>query len=461
MIVPTILAVLCSILFGLFIFIKSRHNYWKKRKVPFSKPLPILGNYGEYILFKKSIGEVAQDICRQFPNEPYVGSFYGTEPALLVQDAELLKTVLTKDFYYFSSREINKYTDRELITKNMFFSGGDRWKVIRQNLTPIFTSAKMKNMFYLIEKCCHEFERTLDKEIAVSNEIEGKFLMARYTISSIVSCAFGVNTNTMEGFNEDNMFLKIAQATTGDTHMQSFRLYSRAIWPAIFYSAGMKAFPDFIYKYFHSLLVGVFKSRNYKPSNRNDFVDQVLGYVNEKHITGDSLTNLVDGGAKKVELEVNDDFLVGQCLLMFIAGFDTSATTTSFTLYELAKKQEVQKRVQAEIDSYLERHNNRVTYDCITEMPYLDACIDETLRLYPVLGVLTREVMEAYTLPSGLKLDKGLRIHIPVHHIHRNPDNFPEPEEYKPERFLGDNKKDIKPHTYLPFGEGPRICIGT
>ncbi|MBQ5153916.1 cytochrome P450, partial [Macrococcus caseolyticus] len=163
---------------------------------------------------------------------------------------------------------------------------------------------------------------------------------------------------------------------------------------------------------------------------------------------------------KKVELEVDDDLLIAQCGLFFTAGYETSATTLSFTLFELAKNPEAQKRAIAEVDDYLRRHNNELKYECLSEMPFVEACFDETLRLYPVIGLLTREVMEDYTFPSGLKVEKGLRIFLPLYHLHHNPEFFPDPEEYRPERFLPENKDNIKPYTYMPFGDGPRICIG-
>ncbi|KAJ0172915.1 hypothetical protein K1T71_011091 [Dendrolimus kikuchii] len=68
--------------------------------------------------------------------------------------------------------------------------------------------------------------------------------------------------------------------------------------------------------------------------------------------------------------------------------------------------------------------------------------------------------MEDYTLQNGLKLDKGVRIHLPLYHLHHNPKYFKAPEQFKPERFLGDAVNDILPHTFLPFGERPRYCIG-
>lgn len=146
--------------------------------------------------------------------------------------------------------------------------------------------------------------------------------------------------------------------------------------------------------------------------------------------------------------------------MFFGAEFETTATTLTFLFYELAKNQEVQSRLIDEVDSYYKKHEGKIEYDCLNEMPFVQACVNETLRLYPVLGIITREVAEDYTLPTGLHLEKGTRVHIPVYHIQRNPKHFPKPDEFRPERFYGDEENNIRPYTFMPFGEGSRICIG-
>ncbi|XP_063833259.1 cytochrome P450 6B2-like, partial [Ostrinia nubilalis] len=436
------------------------HNYWDKKKVPYLKPKRILGNYGDHILLKRYImGEIAQDICRTFPNEPYVGTFYGSNPALLVQDPEILKLILTKDFYYFSSRDLSKYTHNEVFTQNLFFTYGDRWKVIRQNLTPLFTTVKMKLMFGLIVECCHTFEKSLDMETSVSDVIEARTLTARYTMESIGSCAFGIETNAMLQ-SVQNPFIVMGSKILEISVIRALLWNARTMWPSVFYGVGLKFFPVDVNTFFNTILTNIFKARDYKPTARNDFIDCILNLKNNKYITGDSISSAKDGGNKKVVLDVDDDLMVASCVLFFTAGFETSATTMAYTLYELAKHKEEQRRVQEEIDEYLKARENKLGYDCVTSLTYTEACVDEALRLYPVVGVMTREVAEDYTFPSGLTLEKESRVHIPMYHLHHNPDFFPDPEAFKPERFLPENKQNIKPYTYIPFGEGPRICIG-
>lgn len=460
MFVIILLLILISCLTFLITAVKRKHKYWKNKNVPHLEPKSIFGDYKDYILLKKYSGEVSQEICRAFPNSPYVGTFYGTEPALLVKDPEILKLVLTKDFYYFSNREVSKYTHNEIFTQNLFFTYGDRWKVIRQNMTPIFTSAKMKNMFYLIENCCHSLEQLLDYEMSVSDVIEARALTARFTVESIGACAFGFDMNSMEKGSKENPFVVMGRKLLDTSTAQGIKIIGRAIWPAIFYGLGFKTFPTEVDRFFDAFLTKIFKGRDYKPTSRNDFIDCIMNLKLNGYITGDSIKNAKSGGNEKVTLEVDNDLLVSMCVVFFAAGFETSSTTMSYALYELAKNKDALRRAQEEIDNYLEVRGNKLSYDCVTALPFTEACVDETLRLYPVLAILTRELVEDYTFPTGLTLEKEMRIHVPVYHIHHNPEFFPDPESFRPERFLPEERHNIKPYTYMPFGDGPRICIG-
>ncbi|KAG7303691.1 hypothetical protein JYU34_012246 [Plutella xylostella] len=452
-------ALIVVALAALYWWSTSKFDYWSRRGVKFPRPAPLLGNYGAYLLQRRNLGEVTRAICLQFPDEPLVGAFYGPHPVAVVQDPALLKLITTKDFYYFNGREVSEHTHKETLTRNLFFTYGDKWKVLRQNLTPLFSSAKMKNMFPLIEKCTHDLEKLLDEQ-SKSNKsgVDIRSVISRFTMDCIGACAFGINTGVMQKDSEVNPFRQIGDKIFEVSIIRGFLTAFRSIWPSLFYSLRLSMFPPQIPAFFHSVLMTVFKERSLTASSRQDFVDMILALKKSNYITGDSVNNM-KGGNDKLQIKVDDEFLVAQCVLFFAAGFETSSTTSSFTLFELAKQPELQQRVIDEVDSYLSTRSE-VGYDCTTELPFLEQCIEETLRLYPVLPVVTREVVEDYTLPSGLTLEKGLRVHIPMTHLHRNPKYFPDPDEYNPDRFSPENKKNIVPFTYFPFGEGPRICIG-
>ncbi|CAH2094089.1 unnamed protein product [Euphydryas editha] len=460
MLVYTVFTLVVISLFYLYRNITNKYDYWRKRNVPYIKPSFIFGNYKDYILMRKFSGKLAQEICQQFPDEPYVGVYYGTDPALLIKDPNLVKLVLAKDFYYFNQREISQHIHKERVSKNLFLTGGDTWKVLRQNLTPFFTSAKIKNMFHLIESCASSLETALNKEISKSNIIDIKAFSARYTMECIGSCAFGISTGTLTDETSSNMFTIIGHKLFDDSYIGAWKFVIRSMWPNLFYSLGFQLTPIEVQNFFESVITQVFKSRKYEASSRNDFIDLILSWKKNQHIKGDSISNINSKVKKTVNLDVDDNLLISQCIMFFGAGFETTATTLTFLLYELSKNQKVQSRVIEEVDDYYKRHKGKIEYDCLNEMSFSQACVNETLRIYPVLGFVTREVSEEYTLPTGLQLEKGTRIHVPVFYMHRNPEYFPEPEEFRPERFYGDAEKNIIPYTFMPFGEGSRICIG-
>lgn len=453
--IATLSVVVTLILFVFYIF-QRKYNYWKNKNVVCPKPMPLLGNYGDFILQKKNLGVAIQDICRKYPDEPMIGAFYGTEPVLIVQDPELLKLVTTKDYYYFNGREVSAHTEKEVDTRNLFSTYGDKWKVLRQNLTPFFTSARMKNMFTILETYTRKFETLLDEVTEKSSVQEVGSLIARFTMDGICSCAFGVEANCMASdYDSSNPFRQIGNLIFLNTPGFGLKTVLRATWPSLFYGLGLTRLSPKIHSFFSSILHKVFSERK---TPRNDFVDLVMSWKEKSYISGDSIENMKDGGSEKRSLQVDDELLAAQCTLFFSGGYETASATSAFMLFELAKYPEVQERLLAEVDSYIATRGC-VQYDCVTELPYLSQCLDETLRMYPVQNMQAREVYADYTL-GGVRLVKGDRIHIPVLHLHRNPKLFPEPMEFRPERFSPENRKKIVPYSYMPFGEGPRLCIG-
>lgn len=158
---------------------------------------------------------------------------------------------------------------------------------------------------------------------------------------------------------------------------------------------------------------------------------------------------------------LDDDEIIANIILFFLAGFETTSSALVHTLFHLAQDQEIQNRLLSEIEEAL--HGLDITsgeyYDTVmTKISYLDACIKETLRLYPPLVRLERRVnTDGYNL-GGVELENDQLVTISAFAIHRNPKYYPEPLTYNPERFMPENKHLLTPYTYLPFGVGSRNC---
>ncbi|XP_055714885.1 probable cytochrome P450 6a23 [Phlebotomus papatasi] len=147
--------------------------------------------------------------------------------------------------------------------------------------------------------------------------------------------------------------------------------------------------------------------------------------------------------------------------LFFIAAYDTSSSTMTFALYELALQQDIQEKAREEVNRILKKYNGEYTYEACIEMKYIDQIIKETLRKHPVVDFIARICGQDYPVP-GTKhiIEKGTFITIPVYGIHHDPEIYPNPDKFDPERFTEENIKNRHACAWLPFGEGPRNCIG-
>lgn len=164
-------------------------------------------------------------------------------------------------------------------------------------------------------------------------------------------------------------------------------------------------------------------------------------------------------------IEWDDDDLASQCILFFLAGFNGVAMFLCFVTHALAIHPDVQVRLHQEIQDVEKTLNGKpVTYDIIQRMKYLDMVISETLRMWPLAPAGDRVCNKPYVMENyngdKVQVNVGDGIWLPTSGIHHDPQYFPEPEKFDPERFNDDNKHNISADVYTPFGTGPRNCIG-
>ncbi len=172
---------------------------------------------------------------------------------------------------------------------------------------------------------------------------------------------------------------------------------------------------------------------------------------------GDVLSILLmardDDGTGLTDPQVRDEVMT-----LLLAGHETTANALSWTWYELGRNPGALERLRAEIDTVLGQRT--VTVDDLPQLPWTAAVIDEAMRLHPPAYMTGRESVVPVEL-GGHSLAKGSIVAINIFGIHRRDDYYPTPLAFKPERFLPEAKKARPRHHYLPFGAGPRICIGS
>ncbi|KAG7299396.1 hypothetical protein JYU34_016343 [Plutella xylostella] len=434
-------------------------SYWNKRGVKHDDPIPVFGNNFRQFFQMISITDIVAEQYQKYPDEKVVGFYRANEPRLILRDPELIKKVLVTDFPYFYSRGLNPHKDViEPMLKNLFFADGDLWKLLRQRITPAFTSSKLKAMFPLIVERTQKLQQIAATAASLQEEVDIRDLMARYTTDFIGACGFGIEADALN--DEDSTFRRLGKRVFTVTKRDAFIVLVKLIMPKLFKNLPFLD-PD-IEKNSVALVKSIMEQRNYKPCGRNDFIDLLLELKEKGKIIGESIENRKsDGTPLAAELELDDLLMTAQVLVFFVAGFETSSSATSYTLNQIAFHPEVQKKCQDEIDTVLRKYDNKLCYDAVKEMQYLDMTFKEGMRLFPSLGFLIRKSEKQYTFEDiGLTIDAGIPIMIPLQALHNDEKYFENPEQFMPERFHPKNADDLKKHVYLPFGVGPRACIG-
>ncbi|GBP59918.1 Cytochrome P450 6a2 [Eumeta japonica] len=409
---------------------RGGHDYWAKRGVPYEKPIPFFGTGFRQLTQRMSPTQFAVEIYRKYPNERFVGTFLARQKSIIIRDPELIKSILVTDFMYFHKRGLNTHDEViEPMLKNLFFADGDLWRLLRQRMTPAFTTGKLKAMFPLIVERAVKVQDLADKAAKTGATVDVRDLMARYTTDFIGACGFGINMESLD--DENSVFRKLGRRIFTFTPRDAFVGMLKLVFRETFKNLNFLV-PEIEKTTLH-LVQTVMKERNYKPAGRNDFIDLLLALKEKGKIVGESIENFnADGTPKESQLELDDMLMAAQVFVFFAAGFETSSSATSYTLHQLAFHPEEQKKVQDEIDEVLSRYDNKLCYDAVRELKYL----------------------------GNVTIDKDVSVVIPVQALHTDEKYFEDPDKFMPERFSPERINDIKKHVFLPFGEGPRVCIG-
>jgi cytochrome P450 family 6 len=171
------ITVVTAIFIGLYFYVTRNFKFWQKLGIPYAQPTPFVGNLKECVLLKTTIGEQLQRIYNEHRDKPYVGIFSFDKPSLLVRDLELVKNILVKDFQNFMDRILSVEDKFDpLICNALINLKGQLWRHLRIKLTPVFTSRKMKMMFYLVDFCGKELADCMEKAAG-----GGKLPQKKYT----------------------------------------------------------------------------------------------------------------------------------------------------------------------------------------------------------------------------------------------------------------------------------------
>ncbi|XP_077297740.1 cytochrome P450 9e2-like [Arctopsyche grandis] len=473
-----------------FIVIFFAYGYWEsgyfKRKgiknVPFS--FPLVGNLLNHSLAKEHFVESVLRVYRAFPKEKYVGFMQFNNGLIMIRDLETIKQIGIKDFESFPSHmmAIDESFD-PIVGKTLIFIAGDEWKDMRATLSPTFTSFKLKNMISLVDQTAKQlidfyFDKLNEPENKVRGFVEVEIAenLSKYTNDVAASTIFGMSINSLT--EKHNEFFTMGLKLFEIKGLQLLKLVIYFGFPALIRITGVQYLQKQLKSFFRNLVLGSIKLREENKIVRHDMIQLLmeawkgkLAYddsQNEGHDAGFATVKESTIGKQIIQREWTEDDIVAQAVLYFLAGYETPRTTLSFAIHELTVNPEIQNKLQIEIDEFIAEKGDTLEYLDLMSMEYMDMVVCETLRKWSPVHATDRKCLKPCKLPpandstdEGYTVQAGEGIFIPIHAIHHDPQYFPDPEKFDPERFSNENKKNINPLAYLPFGIGPRNCVGS
>uniref|UniRef100_A0A8K9XUP1 Cytochrome P450 3A n=1 Tax=Oncorhynchus mykiss TaxID=8022 RepID=A0A8K9XUP1_ONCMY len=421
-------------LLALLITLIVVYGYWPygvftKMGIPGPKPLPYFGTMLEY---RKGFTNFDTECFQKYGR--IWGIYDGRQPALCIMDKSMIKTILIKECYNIFTNRRNLRLNGEMFD-SLFVAEDDAWRRIRSVLSPSFTSGRLKEMFGIMKQHSANLLNGMKKQADKDQTIEVKEFFGPYSMDVVTSTAFSVDIDSLNN-PSDPFVSNVKKMLKFDLFNPLFLLvflfpFTGPILEKMKFSFVPSAVTDF----FYASLAKIKSGRDTGNStSRVDFLQLMI----DSQKGNDTKT----GGEQTKGL--TDHEILSQAMIFIFAGYETSSSSMSFLAYNLATNPHTMTKLQEEID---------------TVFPNKASIQYESLRLYPVAPRLERVAKKTVEI-NGIIIPKDCIVLVPTWTLHRDPEIWSDPEEFKPERFSKENKESIDPYTYMPFGAGPRNCIG-
>ncbi|XP_043831281.1 cytochrome P450 3A21-like [Dromiciops gliroides] len=421
------------------------YSIFKKLGIPGPRPLPFFGTFLEY---RNGILDFDQKCFKRYGK--MWGFYDGRVPVLAIMDPAFIKIVLVKEFYTLFTNRRNFGLNGNLESA-ITVAEGEKWKWIRTIISPTFTSGKLKEMFPLIKHHGDVLVQNIKKKVAKDESENMKNVFGAYSLDVITSTSFGVDIDSINNPN-DPLLVRIKKLLSLSFLSPLFILIM--VFPSlvpILNKMNLSLFSKEIVTFLENSVRRIIKDR--QKNNSRDRIDFLQLMIDSQAMNDPGSEERNNSPKALTEVEI-----VAQAVTFLFAGYETTSSTLNFVAYNLATHPEIQKKLHEEIEHNLP-NKAAPTYDTIFQMEYLDMVVNETLRLFPQGGRIER-VCQKTTEINGVTIPKGTVMMVPVYVLHHDPEYWSEPEEFRPERFDEEGRKSIDPYVFLPFGAGPRNCIG-
>uniref|UniRef100_A0A8C9E753 Thromboxane-A synthase n=1 Tax=Phocoena sinus TaxID=42100 RepID=A0A8C9E753_PHOSS len=494
----------------------SAFSRLEKLGIRHPKVSPFIGNL---TFFRQGFWESQLELRKQYG--PLSGYYLGRQMFIVISDPDMIKQILVEKFSNFTNRMASGLEPKP-VANSVLFLRDKRWEEVRSVLTSAFSPEKLNELGFsniqerikghvrahqapqrippthllkvghsymnvhntilsfrmmpLISQACNLLLAHLKHYAESRDAFDIQRCYCCYTTDVVASVAFGAQVNSQKA--PRHPFVKHCRRFFA-TSIPRPILVLILSFPSIMVPLA-RILPnknrDELNGFFNKLIRNVIALRDQQAADerRRDFLQMVLDARHSTTSVGVENFDMVRQVFSATECTVNPsqqhqprllskpltvDEVVGQAFIFLIAGYEIITNTLSFATYLLATNPDCQKQLLREVDHFSEKHPAPEYHHLQEGLPYLDMVIAETLRMYPPAFRFTREAAQDCEV-LGQHIPAGAVLEMAVGALHHDPEHWPRPETFDPERFTAEARQHQRPFTYLPFGAGPRSCLG-
>lgn len=405
------------------------------------------------------------------------GFYLGDQPFVVTKDLDLLKHVLIKDFNNFVARGETMFMSsiHPKLSSSLIFAGGNKWKTTRSCMSQAFSTVKIKVMMAAIHHAVDEFLDSLGKAADEEADFEFSEALADLTFDVIGKGAFGIDMDAQKGRTHPIFILALRTHPTLMSGLaydlfQSFSSLSSCLLKAFAVLHGWILGNPFIL--LADQIKPVIKMRKENPSLRKPDMLQNLveaeisdspvdirklavaeaSAKDDQEPSSDAAPTLKRGHMSPNEVSVNSTFV-------FLGGYDTTRLTLCYWAFYMAKHPDVQAKMRAEVQEAIGQHG-QLDYQVVSGLQYATQVMNETLRIAPAVPMFTTRCAKQDYHYKDMVIKKGTNFMAATYQVHHDPHLWPDPEVFDPDRFSAERKEQQPQLAFIPFGAGPRNCLG-
>ncbi|XP_077520524.1 cytochrome P450 3A14-like [Amblyomma americanum] len=455
-----VLLLLIVLLLAVLFTWRWRHfSYFKRLGIPGPKPNLIWGNLMEY--HSSHLYEAIGGWIKKYGD--IFGFFNGDVPFVVTQELGLIELVYVRKFQNFMNRGLTMMTDQmhPYLGKSIIHARGSVWKSIRNSVAYGFSATKLKQMMPYFEEDVNFLMKSLEKCADTGEEVQMMRKYEQLSMDFVARGCFGIDER-FQGQPEHPLFdmtrTTCCKLMTGPFHM--IAQSTTSLGPIMKLVCRLSLLVgDFVFDTVTAQTAKIIEIRKKDPSLRRPDILQNL--LDAEYIDSEIEASAAKGENGTVRSRaLTTEEVITSAATLFIAGYETVATSLSYLSFTLAKYPDVQEKVRQEIENCASK-DGKLDYETVVKkLSYLEQVMNETYRLYPPgITFVTRQAKEDFEY-KGLKFEAGTCFMVPQFQIQRDPRYWPNPLEFNPDRFAPENEASIKKMAFVPFGVGPRNCVG-